>query len=227
MAVTPNYGFFLPTESDDMSDVRANLTNSFETIASRGEPTVIAAGNPLPQAGNYELGDRVFRNDVAGGNTWPSSYLLICKDANWGWHWRPLQQTVSPWVDVPATAIDMTADWEIHPTHKLQIALDSRGWCHWRGVVRKKTAGIVPATSYNVFKNIPLGIRTNVKLMHTCAINPVVSGTGKAGNVSGRIYLDETGHSSFRTFNTNNGISQNIWLDGLTYNNSYHWYYSG
>lgn len=225
---TSNYNFFLPKGSDSMALVEKNITDAFKAIEPRNDVTVIGNQLPLPQSGSYNVGDRVFRNDTVTGTTWPSSYILICKDANWGWHWRPVQQILSPWVTVPATAIDLTTDWELHPTIKFEIALDSRGWCHWRGAIRRKTAGIPVGTTFNIFKNIPLGIRPNVKFMHTIALSPITgSALGKAGNIGGRLYMQNDGYSSFRFFNSANGVSQNIWLDGLHYNNSDSWYYSG
>lgn len=220
-----NYPFFYPTSSDKMSDVKKNITNNFKLIEPRNDITVIAAGAPLPQAGNYEIGDRVFRNDPAGNGTWPSNYLLVTKDANWGWHWRPIQQNISPWIDIPSTAIEDTTNWELHPTNKFQIALDSRGWCHWRGMLRTKTPGITPASSLIVLKAIPTGIRPGLNFMHTVSVSPIVSAAGKAGNVAGRIYINNEGYSSFRFFNTGNGVSQNACLDGLHYQNSSHWFY--
>ncbi len=226
---TPNYGLYIPKETDLMSDVKVNITDSFTVLESRGDPTIVAADGALPQVGNYEVGDRVYRDDPIGGSDgvhWPSSYILVCKDVNWGWHWRPIQQIISPWVDVPSTAI-ADSNWTF-PTAKLQIALDSRGWCYWRGSIRRTTAGIPAATSFNILKTIPEGIRPNVKVTHTCALSPITgSATGKAGNISGRFLMHEDGSSSFRTFNSANGVSQNIWISGLKYNNSAHWYFSG
>lgn len=226
---TSNYNLFMPAGADSMADVVTNLTENFQIIEPRNDITVIAALGALPQAGDYEVGDRVFRDDVAGGPnlTWPSNYILVCKDTNWGWHWRPIQQILSPWVTVPSTAIN-DANFELHPTVPLQIALDSRGFCHWRGAIRRTTAGIPAATSFTVFKTIPDGIRPNVPFMHTIGLSPITgSSTGKAGNVGGRIFMNNTGGSSIRTFNSNNGVSQNIWFDGMNYNNSAHWYFSG
>lgn len=222
---TTNYGFFLPDEEDSMADVETNITNNFQTIEPVGDPTVIAAGADLPQEGDYNLFDRVFRNDPTGSTTWPSVYLLVCKDANWGWHWRPIQQITSPWVTITNDAIS-DVNFEIHPTNPLRIALDSRGWCHWRGCIRSKVPGISAATSFNALKTIPLGLRPCFSFMHTIALSPVLSGAGKAGNVGGRLFMREDGANSVRVFNSNNGISQNIWFDGLHYNTAYHWYYN-
>jgi hypothetical protein len=220
---------FMPDESDSMADVVTNITENFQKLENRNDITVIATGAALPQAGSYEIGDRVFRNDPVGGVdiTWPSNYILVCKDANWGWHWRPIQQIMSPWVTVPSTAIS-DANFEMHPTIPLQIALDSRGFCHWRGSVRRTTAGIPAATSFTVFKPVPEGIRSNVDFIHTIGLSPITgSSVGKAGNVGGRFFMSSSGTSSVRVFNSNNGVSQNIWFDGLNYNNSAHWYFSG
>lgn len=225
-STTTNYGFFMPDENDSMADVATNITNNFEIIASKGEPTIIPAGGALPQAGDYELFDRVYRDDAASGDgsTWPSVYILVCKDTNWGWHWRPVQQIISPWVDVPSTVID-DANFEINVSAPLQIALDSKGWCHWRGRISRKTVGIPSAISYVVFKNLPLGLRPCFDFMHTVALSPIASATGASGNVSGRIYFRTDGYTSVRTHNSA-ASSQHIWFDGLHYNTAYHWYYN-
>jgi hypothetical protein len=221
---TPNYGFFMPSEEDSMADVAKNITDNFEILGGRGNPTVIPAGGALPQSGNYNLFDMVYRDDPKDGFNWPSAYLLVCKDADWGWHWRPIQAITSPWVTVPSTAIVHTS-FEQHPTSPVQIALDSRGWCHWRGRFRQKTVNIASATTFVIFKTLPLGLRPPFEFNHTVALSPIRSAAGKAGNVSGRMFLREDGYNSFRFFNSNSG-SQNIWLDGLHYNTAYSWYYN-
>lgn len=219
----PNYPFYYSTATEKMSNVKRNITDNFRIIQPRNDITVIPAGGALPQSGNYNIGDRVFRDDPKDGVNWPSNYILVCKDANWGWHWRPVQHSISPWVSVPATAIDLTADYELHPTFKWQIALDSRGWCHWRGAIRNKVTGLPSGTSLAIIKNIPEGIRPNVNAMHTLSLTNIGSGTGKAGNVSGRIYVQNDGYSSFRFFNSS--LAQVMWFDGFKYNNARNWYY--
>lgn len=225
MADTPNYGLKLSAGSDLMSDVKSNITDNFKIIAPRNDITVIPAGNPLPQSGNYNIGDRVFRDDPigGGGNTWPSNYILVVKDANWGWHWRPVQQILSPWINIPATAI---ADSGYIP-YLAQIAMDNRGFVYWRGCIRSNTPGLPANTSIAVFKQLPVGLRPNVAAMYTVGVSPITGGaTGKAGNISGRLFLSTIGTSSFRWFNTNNGVSQNIWVSSVMYNASDTWFTS-
>lgn len=223
---TENYNLFLPKPEDSMADVVKNLTNSFNVLLPRGNPTIIAAGGALPQSGSYELGDRVFRNDAISSTTYPSSYILICKDVNWGWHWRPVQTIISPWVTLTSTIWD-TADFELHPTSPLQIALDSHGYCHWRGAFRRPAAGIPQDVTISPFKEIPLGIRPNVRFMHTLAVSPVVSTTGTNGYSGGRIFMNNLGQASVRFNRTDNGVSQEVWVTGLEYNNSNEFYYFG
>lgn len=223
---TANYNFFLPKSEDSMADVVKNLTTSFNTLEPRGDPTIISAGGALPQAGSYVLGDRVFRADAVSSTTYPSSYILVCKDVNWGWHWRPVQHIISPWVTLTANIWE-TADFELNPTHPLQIALDSRGYCHWRGSFRRPTPGIPQLTTIEPFKEIPLGIRPNVRFMKTLAVSPVVSTTGINGYSGGRIFMNNIGGSSVRFWRTDNGTSQDVWVTGLEYNNSNDFYYSG
>lgn len=226
MTTPPNYPFFYPESDDSMADVKKNLTDNFQLIAPRGDPTVIAAGAALPQVGDYEIGDRVFRADPAdtvNGN-WPSSYILICKDAEYGWHWRPVQTMLSPWVTIPATAIG-NVEFQMHPTAPLQMAFDSKGFCFWRGSIQKIVPSFVSNSSYtNILKVMPIELRPNTDYFHTVALTPVVSAAGKPGNVSGRITLNKTGAVSFRFANATNPTSQNIWLDGLNYNNATSYY---
>ena len=225
MAITENYGLFMPTEDDSMADVVSFLNDNWDKLRDRADPTVIAAGVALPQAGDYELGDRVFRADAATGGAYPSVYILVCKDANYGWHWRPVQHNISPWVTLPVDIVN-DANFEVHLTYPVQVAFDSKGWCHWRGALRRTTPNIPEATSYTVLKNIPAGLRPTTRLMHTVPVSPAISATSEEGYVGGRYYMDETGSSTFRFFNTNNPSSQNFWLTGLKYQPSLDFYYN-
>lgn len=226
--VTSNYGFFLPTGPGSMSDVKKNVTDSFKIIEPRNNITALAAGVALPQTGNYQIGDRVFREDLpvsSSAGKYPSNYILIVKDVNWGWHWRPIQHVISPWVDVPAGAIEL-AGWSIHPTSKLQIALDSKGMCHWRGTIRNGTGGLPSTTTQIILKELPDGLKPNANFMYTLAITPPTgSAAGIAGYVGGRMFMKNDGTTSFRFFNANNFVSRDVWFDGLSYDNSSGYYY--
>lgn len=219
---TTNYTLFLPKPADLMSDVKRNITDSFRVLEPLNDPTVIAAGVALPQAGDYEIGDRVFRNDPQASYTYPSTYLLVVKDANWGWHWRPVQQELSPWVSVPDTAISPTysADVISHPDYPFQIALDSRGWCHWRGAL----FGSIYESDlvYPIFNNIPRGLRPNSDFVRMAAATPPPAGISFAGML---FYMDADGSSAF--VGNNVGAITDVWLDGIQYNNSDEFYYNG
>lgn len=234
MATTSNvYGFNLPDPNDSMADVQSHLIANFTKLKNSGQFPIIDANDPLPQSGSYEVGDSVFKDDPVSFDlsplvvhSWPSIYILVCKDPNWGWYWRPVQINQSPWFEVPASAIS-NSDFEIHPNYPLSIALDNQGWCHWRGAIRAKNPGLTPLSlNTTVFHPIPFGIRPNTQVMHTVPITPVVSATGKAGNVSSRYLINPTGVNHFRFFNTNNGISQELWFDGFKYVNAEVHYYN-
>lgn len=216
---TPNYSLFLPKPGDSMSDVRKNLTNTFEKLSTRADPTVIAAGGPLPQVGNYEIGDRVTRIKSADPFDHTSSFILVCKDTNWGWHWRPVQSVLSPWITVPNTAID-NVNWSLNATYPPQIALDSKGFVHWRGCITYN-ASINNMTSFFPFKNIPVGLRPNSEFFHTIPVDPINSGTGLTGYKGGRLKMDPTGVAQFLFFNTAATTVRNAWLTGLEYWASY------
>lgn len=223
---TTNYGLFLPKPQDSMADVEKNLTNSFEKLAPVADITVIAAGAALPQVGNYEVGDRVFRNDdpLAPGDSWPSSYILTSKDTNWGWYWRPVQHMIAPWVNVPVASISDT-NWNFSTTPSLQISQDYYGNCHWRGsVTYNPGAGGIPVQSWSIFKIIPEGIRPNVDGKYPLAVSPVAA--PNTGKYMGAILdIRSDGTSFVRTFGTANSVAKVIWFDGLVYNNSREIYY--
>jgi hypothetical protein len=225
MESTTNYGLQMPEDDDQMSDVETALNDNFLILEPRADPTVIASGGALPQAGDYNLGDRVFRNDAITSGTYPSTYILVVKDATWGWHWRPVQQNISPWVTLPVGVIN-DALFEIHPTYPVAVAFDSQGYCHWRGAFRKKVANIPENTGYNVLKTMPVGLRTTTRLLHTVPVSPVVSGTTENGYVGGRLFMAQDGTSSFVFFNTNNATSQTFWITGLKYQPSKSFFYN-
>lgn len=223
---TPNYGLFLPKSSDSMADIRKNLTNSFEKLSTRAEPTIIANGGSLPQVGNYEIGDRVIRQKtIADPFDHDSSFILVCKDVNWGWHWRPVQQIVSPWITIPASAI-ANVNWSLNATYPPAIALDSKGFVHWRGAITFN-ASIANMTSFFPFKTVPVGLRSNSEFFHTVPVDPINSGTGLTGYKGGRIKMSPDGTMQFVFFNTSGTTVRNAWLTGLGYWSSYQFAVAG
>jgi len=217
--LTANYGLFMPDPTDLMSDVVTNLTENFEKLSTRAEPTIIAAGGALPQVGNYEIGDRVVRLKGVDPNDHTSSFILVCKDTNWGWHWRPVQTILSPWVTISNTAID-NVNWSLNATYPPAIALDSKGFVHWRGCITFN-ASINNMTTFFPFKNIPVGLRPNSEFFHTIPVDPVNSGTGLTGYKGGRVKMETDGTARFMFFNTAGTSVRNAWLTGLEYWSSY------
>lgn len=53
------------------------------------------------------------------------------------------------------------AGWTLNPTpsNPFAIALDNRGRAYWRGVIGTSSGNIARATSHQVFKPLPLGLR--------------------------------------------------------------------
>ena len=217
---TDNYELFLPKSTDSMADVEKNLTDSFTKLSTRADPTVIANGGALPQVGDYEIGDRVIRlKTVADSFDHSSSFILVCKDATWGWFWRPVQQIISPWIVLPAGVIN-NVNWSLNATYPPAIALDSRGFIHWRGCVTYN-ASINNMTSFFPFKNIPVGLRPNTEFFHTLPVDPVNSGTGLTGYKGGRLRMETDGDTQFFFYNTAGTTVRNAWLTGLNYWSSY------
>jgi hypothetical protein len=150
--LTPNYGLTKPDpETGLMSNFETYLNANWDILADAASPP---SGTTLPQAGDYNVGDRFYKSDTK------SIYILVCKDANWGWHWRPVQDAISPWMTVPATCLNL-GTWTLNPvaTNPFAIALDSRGRAYWRGVIGTTAGNISRNVSHSVFKALPIGIR--------------------------------------------------------------------
>lgn len=147
---TPNYGFNKPEPNDSMADFETWLNHNWDAITDAASPP---SGTVLPQTGTYKIGDRFYKTDTQ------SIYILVGKDPNWGWFWRPIQDAISPWFTIPSTCLDI-ANWTVNPVpaNPFAIALDNRGKCYWRGVIGTVSGNIARATSHITFKSIPAGI---------------------------------------------------------------------
>lgn len=150
---TPNYGITKP-------DPKTALMSAFETYINAGwskleDIPAPPSGTTLPQSGSYNLGDRFYKSDTK------SIYILVAKDADWGWHWRPIHDAISPWLTIPTTAMVNAVGWTLNPVaaNPFAIALDNRGNCYWRGVIGPSVGNIARNSSVGVFKPLPSGIR--------------------------------------------------------------------
>lgn len=148
---TPNYGFTKPDQIDNMALFDTWLNPNWDKITNAAAPP---SGATLPQTGTFNVGDRFYLT------TTKSIYILICKDANWGWHWRPVQDAISPWFTVPTTCLNL-GTWTLNPVaaNPFAIAFDHRGKCYWRGVVGLTTGNVPRNANQNVFKPLPTGLR--------------------------------------------------------------------
>lgn len=174
------------------------------------------SGAVLPQAGSYDVGDRFYKSDTQ------SIYILVVKDINWGWHWRPVQDAISPWLTVPATCLNL-GTWTLNPvaTNPFAIAFDHRGKCYWRGVIGP-TAGTIPRNvSHSVFKPIPAGLVPRLQgvfmLGHeTIAVGLV--GTNLNSWQGARIFIpdDQIANPTVRVFGGNAEFNR-VYLNGVQY----------
>lgn len=202
-APSNNYGLALPTDgrngaSDDrMSDFETQINGNWTKLTAITTPP---SGTTLPTTGNYNLGDRFYKTDTR------SIYILVCKDSNWGWYWRPVQDAISPWFPVPDTAMDISG-WTLNPVASIPcaIALDNRGKCYWRGVIGTVTGNIARNVSHAVFKPVPIGIRPRERGAYMCGHTTLAVGTDGT-NLScwqgARIFIsnDPTANATVRTF---------------------------
>ncbi len=166
---TPNYGILRPEETDPMWDFEPQINDSWDIIADIPAPN---KGAVLPQAGAYSIGDRFYKTDSKG------IYILVVKDANWGWHWRPIHDAISPWLEVPDACMNI-AGWDLNPTptNPFAIALDNRGKCYWRGVIGTSAGNISRNVSHAVFKPLPTGIRPREAMTYALGHETLAVGT--------------------------------------------------
>jgi len=191
---TPNYGLVRPTDgrglttNDPMNVPDVQINPNWDALAGVPAPN---SGTTLPQSGSYNLGDRFYKSDTQ------SIYVLICKDVNWGWYWRPVHDAISPWFTVPTTCLAI-AGWTLNPvpTNPFAIALDARGRCYWRGVVGPTSGNLARNTSPGVFKPLPTGLRPARSGTWMLGHEPVAVGTN-GNNLNAwqgaRIYLNDNG----------------------------------
>lgn len=147
---TAQYRLNIAKPVDYMSDFETWLNSNWDKLTDATSPN---SGTALPQVGDYKLGDRFYKTDTK------SIYILVCKDANWGWHWRPVQDGISPWLTVPSTCLNL-GTWTLSPVgaNPFAIAFDHRGKCYWRGVIGPTSGTIARNTSHDVFKPVPPGL---------------------------------------------------------------------
>lgn len=197
MPTTPNYGFNKPGRSDSMANFETFINTNWDKMTGVTAPD---SGATLPQSGSYSIGDRFYLT------TTKSIYILIVKDANWGWHWRPVQDAISPWFTVPTTCLNL-GTWTLNPVpaNPFQIAYDHRGKCYWRGVIGITAGTFARSTSHQVFKPLPKGLAPRqagaFMLGHeTLAVS--TSATALDAYQGARIYLfsDNTSFPSVRGF---------------------------
>jgi len=149
---TPNYGLTRPDKDDAMSDFGTWLNGNWTTLENAVSPN---SGTTLPQSGSYNVGDRFYKTDTK------SIYILVVKSALWGWHWRPIQDAISPWLTIPTTVLTGTGStWTLNPVaaNPFAIAFDNRGKCYWRGVVGPSSGTIGRNANYQIFQNLPTGL---------------------------------------------------------------------
>jgi hypothetical protein len=212
---TPNYGLNKvgnPT-SDAMSDFTTWLNNNWDKITAAAAPP---SGTTLPQSGTYNVGDRFYKSDTK------SIYILVVKDANWGWYWRPIHDAISPWFTVPTTVMKI-AGWTLNPTpaNPFQIAMDNRGRVYWRGIIGFTAGNMSRNVSYGLFGCPPLGIRPRqpgtFMLGHeTLAVSSVA--TSLQGYQGARVFIPSDGiaDTTMRCFGGNADFNR-IHLSGVAY----------
>jgi hypothetical protein len=197
-----------------MADFETWLNANWEKLRKASSPP---SGTTLPQSGPYNIGDRFYKSDTR------SIYILVCKDTNWGWYWRPIQDAISPWFTVPTTCLNL-GTWTINSVagKPFQIALDNRGKCYWRGVLAPNfLATITRNTDLAVFRPLPDGIRPRQRGVYMCGFENIAvstDGTNLASYQGARIFISElsTDNVTVRAFGGTAEFAK-VHLSGVNY----------
>lgn len=210
---TPNYRLSLATPSDSMADFETWLNANWERLRKASAPY---SGTTLPQSGPWNIGDRFFKTDTN------SIYILVTKSSDWGWHWRPIQDAISPWINVPTTALN-TAGWVLNgtPTNPVAIAFDNRGKCYWRGVLGVATGTFARHSSIAVFKTLPMGLLPRQTGTYMLGHEPLavgVDGTNLNAYQGARFLISSfaSTNPTVRAFGGTADISK-VYLTGVNY----------
>jgi phage replication-related protein YjqB (UPF0714/DUF867 family) len=210
---TSQYRLNLAQRDDQMSDFETWLNFNWEKLKDAASPP---SGTTLPQSGPYNVGDRFYKTDTK------SIYLLVTKDVNWGWYWRPIQDAISPWFTVPSTCLALTG-WSLNsvPAAPFQIALDNRGRCYWRGVLSSTPGTFARLNSFALFNFLPTGLRPSFRGVWMLGHETLAVGT-TAGNLNtyqgARMFIprEEDVNPSVRSFGGTADFNK-VHLTGISY----------
>lgn len=213
-AASPNYGLVRPEDTDPMWDFEPQINDNWTKLADVPSPP---SGTTLPQTGSYDIGDRFYKSDTQ------SIYILVVKDVSWGWHWRPVQDAISPWLTMPSSVLIAGGSWSLNPVaaNPFAIAFDNRGKCHWRGVIGVTSGTFARNTSIAVFGPPPLGLRPRQRgtymLGHaTLAVNTTATSLQSYQGARILISEDPTANVTARGFGGTADFNQ-IHLAGISY----------
>lgn len=212
---TPNYGLAKPKNdgTESMASFDVWLNPNWVKIEDAPAPN---SGTTLPTSGTYNIGDRFYKTDTK------SIYILIVKDADWGWLWRPVHDAISPWFTIPSTAIN-TAGWSVNSVagNPFQIAFDNRGYCYWRGILGVTSGTFARNTNHTVLKVLPDGIRPSrngVWMVGHETLAVGTDGTNLTAYQGARVFLSKnpSGLMSVRGFGGTADFAR-IHLTGIMY----------
>lgn len=207
-SLTPNYGLLKPATSDSMAAFQTNFNDNWDRINGIPAPNIITGA--LPQVGSYNVGDRVFRTNDN------SIYILVTKDATWGWFWRPVHAAIAPWITVPTAVNVAGAPWSFafDVNNPFAISLDNRGNCYWRGAVGVTSGLITRNSSITLTVNMPTGILPRQSSMYLLGHDAYGAAAGQAE--AGRIFIPEVNSAPVTVRLQGNGTNavNVLYLDG-------------
>jgi hypothetical protein len=139
--LTPNVGFVVPEDPNDMKLVDKYLNDNWAKFEiPLGSPKIVTA---VPDTdSSYKPGDRVY---VSGGSDPNGLYVCLGVDATWGTFWRPISPVWGPWrrpgpvANPNSIILDPSAYRIVDADSPFQYRLSNFGKIQFRGNIQRVT----------------------------------------------------------------------------------------
>ena len=210
--LTPIYGFFKPDSGDSMADVKKNINDNFRLMQTITRYDSVAT---LPVfGGGASVGKVVYLNDV----NYQSLFICVVADPDWGAHWRPIQAPLSPFVNVPNTAVIDTVNY----LSNMKIRYDNQGMVYWKGNLQYLGAGGWPKTGpQQLLKNLPKGLRPCIRSTFACVSDPQQTVLLPPPRYQGGHFFlgdkSDLGVNNMRVVGGASGVEKFLFVDGVAY----------
>lgn len=202
---TPNFGMYLSTDTDPMSNTNQSFGNQWNII--EGIPRVTSVASlPLTDF-SYSVGARVYHTVSK------SIHVLIAQDSAWGNFWRPVQTRYSTYNAVTSSVILNTTDYHISG---LKYKISNKGKIIFAGGINTTLAAGYPnytGTPLTLTTNLPAAIAPKAAIVFPVALNTPANTTTPT---MARMSVGNNGAIQFITWNpTGSSIVNLVDLDSI------------